>query len=85
MEKLSEELPASELLDENGNYLPEITEKAYLDTLRELLGHPDQYKTSVGLNIELYYTVDGWRIMADDPLIFALSGRTAYTRGGKSA
>ena len=85
VEKLSEELPASELLDENGNYLPEITEKAYLDTLRELLGHPDQYKTSVGLNIELYYTVDGWRIMADDPLIFALSGRTAYTRGGKSA
>lgn len=85
VEKMSEELPASELLDENGNYRPEVTEKAYLDTLRELLAQPDKYKTSVGLNIELYYTVDGWRIMADDPLIFALSGRTAYTRGGKSA
>lgn len=85
VQKMSEELPQSELLDEDGNYRPEITEKAYLDTLRTLLQHPEKYKTSAGLTIELYYTVDGWRIMAGDPLIFALSGRTAYTRGGKTA
>ena len=85
VQKMSEELPQSELLDENGNYRPEITEKAYLDTLRELLKHPDRYRTSVVLEIELCYTVDGWRIVADDSLIYALSGRTAYSRGGKGA
>ena len=85
VQKMSEELSEKELLDENGNYLPAVTEKAYLDTLRSLLSHPDRYRTSIGLNIELYYTVDGWRVVGDNPLIFALSGRTAYTRGGKSA
>lgn len=85
VQKMSEELPQSELLDENGNYRPEVTEKAYLDTLRELLKHPDRYKTSVVLNVELYYTADGWRVVADDTLIYALSGHTAYSRGGKNA
>ncbi len=81
--KLSEELPRSQLLDENGEYLPEITRQAYLDTLRELLSHPARYRTSVGLDLELSYTVKGWRILTDNALIQALGGRAA--RGGDGA
>ncbi len=85
VQKLSDELPRSQVVDENGDYLPEITQQAYLDTLRELLSHPARYRTSVGLQIDLTYTVKGWRILTDTELIQALSGRPSVSRGGDSA
>lgn len=83
--RLNSELPKSQLVDEQGNYLPELTERAYLDALQTLLDRPERYRTSVGLNLQLYYTTEGWRIITDSQLIQALSGRTAYTRGGDGA
>lgn len=83
--RLSEELPRDQVLDSNGEYLPEFTERAYLETLQELLSRPSRYQTSVGLDLELYYTVDGWRILTDSRLISALSGRASAVKGGESA
>ena len=83
--RLSEELPRSEVVDEQGEYLPELTERAYLEALNELLEHPDRYRTSVGLNLQLYYTTDGWRILTDSRLIQALSGHAPATKGGDGA
>ena len=85
IEAMSKERPSSELVDDNGDYLPEITNEAYLQTLQSLLSNKDRYRTSVGVELELYYTPDGWRIVTNQPLLKALSGRTNYTRGGESA
>ena len=85
VQKMSEELPESQVVDPEGNYLPEITERAYLDTLKELLSRPEKYRTVVGLEMELHYTVEGWRITTGRDLLNALSGRTAYTGGGDRA
>lgn len=85
VQKLSEELPENEVVDAQGNYLPEITDRAYLETLRELLEHAEKYHTIVGLDINLTYTVEGWRITTSRELLNALSGRTAYTGGGDRA
>ena len=83
--RLSEELPRSEVVDEQGNYLPALTERAYLEALQELLEHPDRYRTSVGLDLQLNYTTDGWRILTDSRLIQALSGHAPATKGGDGA
>lgn len=85
VKRLSEELPASQVVDDKGNYLPEITNRAYMETLQELLSRPDKYRTVVGLEIQLTYTTDGWRIVTGRELLNALSGRTAYTGGGDKA
>ena len=83
--RLSEELPRSEVVDEQGNYLPALTERAYLEALQELLEHPGRYRTSVGLDLQLNYTTDGWRILTDSRLIQALSGHAPATKGGDGA
>lgn len=85
LHRLSEELPRSEVVDEKGNYLPSMTEKAYLEALEKLLEHPDRYRTSVGMNLKLYYTTEGWRILTDNRLIQALSGRPTVAKGGDGA
>ncbi len=85
VQKLSEELPEHEVVDAQGNCLPEITNRAYLETLRELLEHAEKYHTIVGLDMDLTYTVEGWRITTSRELLNALSGRTAYTGGGDRA
>lgn len=85
VQRLSEELPRSQVVDEEGNFLPELTDQAYLEALNELLEHPGRYRTSVGLNLQLYYTTDGWRILTDSQLIQALSGHSTATRGGDGA
>lgn len=83
--RLSDELPRSEVLDENGDYLPELTARAYLEALDKLLEHADRYLTSVGLNLKLYYTTEGWRILTDSRLTQALCGRPAAAKGGIDA
>lgn len=85
VQKLSEELPEREVVDAEGNYLPEITDRAYLETLRELLSHAEKYHTIVGVEVQLHYTVEGWRMTTGRDLLSALSGRTAYTGGGDRA
>lgn len=74
--RMNEELSERELLDENGQFRKEITDQAYENALTGLLSHPDKYMTSIGLELELIYTQDGWRIMTNSQLLQALSGKT---------
>ena len=82
VKKQDDLLSKSELVDEKGQYRKEITDKAYLDALRELLHYPDKYMTTVGVELELSYGDDGWRIVTNDQLLYALSGCSASERGG---
>lgn len=85
VERLSENLPKSQVLDDKGEYLPELTERAYLEALRELLARPAKYRTSIGLELELCKTGDGWFIVTDNRLFSALSGQNTAVKGGESA
>ena len=76
--RMNEELSEKELLDDNGQFRKEITDAAYLKALQEVLAYPDRYKTSVGVELELIYTQDGWKVQTNNQLLYALSGKTAY-------
>ena len=85
LEAMISGMPERETVDEDGNYLPELTEQAYLTALEEILGHSDKYMKDTELELTLFYTAaDGWRIMTDAKLIDALSG-FASGKGGRPA
>ncbi len=82
LEEITAGLTERETLDENGNYLPEFTEQAYLSALEQLLGQSDKYMKSVSLELTLNYSAaDGWRIITDARMIDALSGFTSGKGG----
>jgi len=70
--------PTSSIYDENDQFRPEATQKAYSAAVTELLEKPDLYRTTTGMELELVYTSEGWRIQADNALLHALCGGTAY-------
>ena len=70
--------PMSAIYDENDQFRPEATQKAYKQAVTELLEKPEYYRTTTGMELELVYTNDGWRIQANDALLHALCGGTAY-------
>ena len=80
--KQNDLLSEKELVDENGQYRKEITDQAYLDALRELLQYPERYMTTVGIELELSYSEEGWRLLTNGELLYALSGCSASERGG---
>ena len=67
-------LPRSELYDENGAYLPEVTATAYQKALSSLLARADDYMTVDALTLELRYDGEIWRLGVDSALTTALSG-----------
>lgn len=74
LERKVQLLPRSELYDENGAYLPEVTSSAYAEAVAALLSRSDDYMTVTGLDLELSYTADGWVLNLSSPLSAALSG-----------
>lgn len=66
--------PVSAIYDENDLFKPEATQKAYATAVAELLEKPEYYRTTSGLELDLVYTSDGWRIQADEALLRALCG-----------
>jgi len=70
--------PISMVYDENDQYLPSVTEKAYADALTFVLDKAETYYSSVELNIKLEYADGQWRIMSDNALHKALAGNTIY-------
>lgn len=81
LERKVQLLPRSELYDEDGNYLPEVSSGAYADAVAALLARSDDYMTVTGLELELSYTADGWRLNVSPALTAALSGNPA-AKGG---
>ena len=67
-----------EIYDENDQFLPDVTAKAYVRAVDHLLEKPQLYRTTTSMELELVYTNDGWRIRANDALLHALCGGTAY-------
>lgn len=78
LKKMVQTSPMSAIYDENDQFRPEATQKAYETALAELLEKPEYYRTTTGMELELVYTSDGWRIQANDALLHALCGGTAY-------
>ena len=77
-------LPRSELYDESGNYLPEVTASAYADAVAALLARSGDYMTVTGLELQLNYGPDGWRLGVDGTLTAALCGMPS-AKGGNGA
>jgi len=77
LERLVRELPRSELYDENNNYLPAVTDRAYAEAIAALIDTAPDYYTVTGLEIELVYTADGWKIVTNNAMLKALSGGAA--------
>ena len=70
--------PISAVYDENDQYLPEVTEKAYADALSFILDKADTYYTSVELNVRLEYEDGKWLIVTDEAMLKALMGGAMY-------
>ena len=78
LEIMVQNSPMSSIYDENDQFRPEATQKAYAQAVDQLLEKPELYRTTTGMELELIYTSEGWRIQADDALLHALCGGTAY-------
>ena len=72
--EISGERDRSQIYDENGNYRPEIASEAYDRAMSRLLEHPESYYGSVGLQVWLTLTQDGWKVVPTAELLNALSG-----------
>lgn len=78
LEEMVQNSPTSTIYDENDQFRPEATQKAYETALSQLLERPEYFRTTTGMELDLVYTSDGWRIQANDALLHALTGGTAY-------
>lgn len=74
LEEIVRTAPNSAVYDENNNFKPEVTQKAYTQAVGELLEKPEYYRTTSGMELTLVYTNDGWKIQADEDLLRALCG-----------
>ena len=72
------ENPISAVYDENDQYLPEVTEKAYADALEFILNKADTYYSSTELSIKLEYVDGKWLIITDDAMLRPLMGGAMY-------
>ena len=78
MEDMVQNSPNSAIYDENDQFKPEATQKAYLTAVNALLEKPEYYRTTSGMELDLVYTNDGWRIQASDALLRAMCGGADY-------
>lgn len=63
-----------DVYDENGEFIPEMTEKLYQDEITRLYEDSSGYMRCVQLNLKLYFKDGEWKIFADDELAKALMG-----------
>ena len=75
---LVQRLPSDEIYDQDNNYLPEITERAYLQALEQVLGSAADYYTTEEMYLDLNYSDGSWQITADNSLLSALNGGAGY-------
>lgn len=74
LEKIVSTRTRSEVYDEDGNYLPAVTDEVYLTAIRKVLEDPTQFYTSADISVTLEYRNDSWMIQADDGMMTPLSG-----------
>ncbi|MEI3085518.1 MAG: hypothetical protein V8S87_05645 [Oscillospiraceae bacterium] len=78
LKHLVQQLPSSEVYDDNNNYLPEITERAYLQALEKILERAANYYTTEEISLALNYTDGRWQLRMNNSLLKALNGGAGY-------
>ena len=78
LKHLVQQLPSSEVYDQNNNYLPEITERAYLQALKLVLERAADYYTTEEISLALNYTDGRWQLIMNNSLLKALNGGAGY-------
>ncbi len=78
LKHLVQRLPASEVYDKNNSYRKEITERAYLQALEQVLENAGDYYTTVEIPLRINYTDGRWQIAVNDVLLRALNGGAGY-------
>ena len=68
------EKPRNEVYDENGAYLPELTDEVYLRALQQVLESPGFYYSTAEFDVELTYLNGEWLIKTNQDLFNALMG-----------
>ena len=77
-----QQLPSSEVYDDNNNYLPEITERAYLQALEKILESAANYYTTDEITLALNYTDGRWQLIMNTSLLKALNGGAGSCKEG---
>lgn len=78
LEETVKNSPISQVYDENDNYLPHVTEKAYAEALDFILNKADTYYSSKVLDIKLRYSSGSWLMQTDETMLSCLMGGTMY-------
>ena len=77
--------PVGDLYNENGNYRPELMWDAWDQAVAELLQHPENYRSSGGMQLELHWQDGAWRIVPNEKLLQMLCGGVQLTEKGGEA
>ena len=68
------EKPRDQVYDENGQYLPSLTDEVYLVALQQVLESPGFYYSTAEFDVQLDYINGEWLMKVDQPLFNALIG-----------
>ena len=66
-----------EVYDENGAYLPSLTDEVYLVALQQVLESPDFYYSTAEFDVQLEYINGEWLMVTDQALFNAITGGEA--------
>ena len=78
LEQIVESRPMNQIYDANRNYLPEVTEEAYLKAVDAVLANAESYYSSIELELGLSYTDGRWQVLTSPALLRAFNGGAAY-------
>ena len=68
----------SQVYDSNKNYLPEVTEEAYLKAVTAVLANAESYYKTIELKLDMSYSDGRWQILTSPALLRALNGGAGY-------
>ena len=68
------EKPRDQVYDENGQYLPELTDEVYLLALQQVLESPGFYYSTAEFDIQLEYINGEWLMQTNQDLFNAIMG-----------
>lgn len=78
LELIVEKRPMNQIYDSNRNYLPEVTEEAYLNAVSAVLKNADSYCKEIQIQLSLSYSDGKWQVLASPALLRALNGGAGY-------
>ena len=67
--------PASELYDENCNFLSSVVQEAYTQAFDTVMQDVESCYDETQLTVHMRYSLKGWMIQADSALLNAISGK----------